>query len=117
MYKDAPGEYVDERGEGMLEKLAEQAGFDSVALRKEKMKRARLVEYQAKVEAEFATEQEDVESLLSVPDAGLAVKHIGKGKYAIIDEVGVRLTKKPLTKEEAETLINDLKAGGQDNGT
>lgn len=118
MYKDTPGEYINERGEPMAEKLAEQAGFDVKMLRKERMKRQRMAEYKAKVEAEFATEQEDVETLLSAPESGLTVKHVGKGKYAIVDDEGVRLTKKPLTKAEAEVLINDLKdqTGGDDHG-
>lgn len=119
MYKDAPGEYLDERGGPMTEKVAEQAGFDVKSLRRERMKRKRMDEYKAKVEAEFATEQEDVETLLSVPESGLTVKHVGKGKYAIVDDAGTRLTQKPLGKAEAEVLINDLRdqSGGQDDGT
>lgn len=117
MYKDAPGEYLDERGEPLSEKIAEQAGYDVHSLARERAKKRRLEQYKARVEEEFATEQEDVETLLSVPESGLEVKHIGKGKYAIMDDAGNRLTKKPLTKAEAETLINDLKTGGQQDGT
>lgn len=117
MYKDAPGEYMDERGASLSEKLAGEAGFDVATLRKERVKRQRMAEAQARIEQEFATEQDDVEALLSVPESGLTVKHIGKGKYAIMDEEGNRLTKKPLTKAEAQTLMDDLKSGGQDDGT
>lgn len=118
MYQDAPGEYVDERGTEVTERVAEQAGYDVATLRRERLKRARLAEKRAEVEREFSTEQEDVEKLLSAPQQGLAVKHVGKGKYAIIGEDGQRMTKKPLTKAEAETLMEDLrKAGGQDDGS
>lgn len=117
MYKDAPGVYFNERGEPANERLAAQAGFDVPVLRKAKLKQERMAQYKAKVEEEFATEQDEVENLLSAPEEGLAVKHIGKGKYAIVDADGERLTQKPLTKAEAQTLMDDLKAGGQDDGT
>lgn len=116
MYKDAPGVYYDERGGEVSEKIAAQAGFDVEALRREKLKRRRLAEYQAQVEAEFSTEQEDTERLLSVPSEGLQVKHVGGGRYAILGDDGERLTQKPLSKEEAQILIDDLKSGGQDDG-
>lgn len=118
MYKDTPGVYFNERGEPANEKLAGQAGFDVAVLRKEKLKRERMAQYQAKVEAEFATEQDDVENLLSAPEDGLTVKHIGKGKYAIFDADGERLTKKPLTKAESQNLMDDLKPrGDEDDGS
>jgi hypothetical protein len=116
MYDDAPGEYLSEKGDPMPESVAAKAGFDIEGLAKERRKLQRLAEYKAKVEEEFATEESDVEALLSVPGSGLEVKHIGAGKYAIMDEDGQRLTQKPLTRQEAETLINDLKAGGSDDG-
>lgn len=116
MYKDAPGHYYDERGEAVAERMAEQAGFDVEGLRRERIKKERLAAYQAQVEAEFATEEEDTERLLSQDAAGLRVKHIGGGKYAILDSEGSRLTQKPLTKDEAQTLLEDI-AGGQEDGS
>lgn len=117
MYKDAPGKYLSEAGDPLSSKLAGEAGFDVETLERERRKQERMAEYQAKVEAEFATEQENIETLLSAPTEGLHVKHIGKGKYAILDGEGERLTKNPLTKGEAEVLIKDLQSGGSDHGT
>lgn len=116
MYKDAPGEYLGERGEPMTEAIAAQAGFDVDALGRERAKKKRLDEYRAKVEQEFADGQEELEALTAMSPEGLQVKHIGKGKYGILDEAGNRVTKNPLTKAEAEALIRDM-SGGADHGS
>lgn len=117
MYKDAPGVFYDERGQKVSEAVAAQAGFDTETLGRERQKQERMAEFRKQVEAEFATEQEDTEKLLSMPSEGLHVKHIGGGKYAIMDDDGNRLTQKPLTKDEAHTLIEDLQNGGSNDGT
>lgn len=115
MYKDDPGVYLSERAEPLSDKVAEAAGFDIAGLDRERRKRARLAEYKAQVEAEFATQEEDLERVMSVPTEGLHVKHIGGGKYAILNSEGTRVTQNPLTKEDAQELINDM-TGGQEDG-
>lgn len=117
MYKDDPGVYYDERGEEIADTFAKQAGFDVEDLGRQRRKKQRLAHYQAQVEEEFATDQEDTERLLSTNAAGLEVKHVGGGKYAILDGEGDRLTKKPLTKDEAQQLIEDMQNGGEDDGS
>jgi hypothetical protein len=118
MYVDAPGEYFSESGNPMSEKLAGEAGFEVKELEHQRRKNARLAQYKAQVEEEFATQQEEVEAVLSAEAGTLQVKHIGGGKYAILDESGTRLTTKPLSKAEAETLIADFKIaeGGSYHG-
>lgn len=124
MYKDTPGEYLDEQGRPLTAKLAKEAGFDTDTLGKEKAKQTKLDKARERIEKEFATEMEKVEKELSGGDGERTVKHIGNGMYAIMDVDGTRMTQDPLNKDQAHALLKDLNAagqgndsGGQDHGT
>jgi hypothetical protein len=108
MYYDSPGQFFNESGKPVGEEVAAQAGYDVEELGRERKKRERIEELRRKAEAEFATVEQKVEKELSASSTGgMVVKHVGGGKYAVFDSEGVRLTKRGLTKEEAELLASD----------
>lgn len=106
MYKDAPGEYVDERGEKFPVAIAKAAGFNVEKLAKERDKQERMVAFKEKLDRDYASEEERLAAALST-DGELSVKHIGGGQYAIYNGAS-RVTHTALNKTEAEALIEQL---------
>lgn len=111
MYKDAPGEYFAENEEVLTPEIASEAGFDTESLTKAKRKKDRLAKARADIEKEFETAEEEIANELSQKNTkGAYVKHIGAGKYGILDRKGEKLTTEPLTKDQAESLMDMLAA-------
>ena len=55
-------------------------------------------------------ESEDDETLADAP-AALALHHRGGGRYDVLDTAGHAVNERPLTRVQAEDLIDDLTAG------
>lgn len=115
MYYDAPGEYYDERGGEVTEALAEQAGFDTADLRRQRIKQQKLMEARQQIEREFATTEQDTAALLST-EGEVEVKPVAKGKYALFDaSSGERLTTRDMTKQQATEFLTAMR--GQEEST
>lgn len=111
VYKDAPGEFWAENGEPLSPEIARAAGFDVRALLKERTKQQRMAELKAQVEREFASREEALAAEMNDTATGAySVRHIGGGKYAIVDSEGKRLTTEPATKEQCEALLAELES-------
>lgn len=89
-YKDEPGTYYNEIGEVVESAVAAEAGFDVALDTIERRKLAKLEEAKARITAEFAAEQERLESeALAESDAALrAAKGEGEGEGAGDDPDG-----------------------------
>lgn len=109
MYKDSPGQWLDEKGNGVNETVAGQAGFAVTDLVREKEKQARMEAARRQIEADYADKEAEIEALAGADPEGLNVKMLSKGKWAIYDGEQ-RLTKNDMTKAEATQLFKDMTA-------
>ncbi len=106
MYLDEPGVYRN-AFEGLVsEQMAQEAGFDTVNLGKEKLKNERLAEAQALIEKELeiaAAEREVVKE-----NGGFKVYRVGLGGHIVEDPEGNVLTATPIPEEQAFVLLERL---------
>lgn len=109
MYKDTPGVYLNAYGTPVTEEFAKEAGFDTDTLGKEKLKRERIAQVTAMVEAELSqgpAMREIVEEI-----NGFKVVHIGLERYTVEDPDANVLSAAPLPLETATKLLRQLNPG------
>ena len=109
MYKDTPGVYLNAYGTPVTEDFAKEAGFDTVTYGKEKLKRERIAQVTAMVEAELSTGHTTREIVEEVN--GFKVIHIGLERYTVEDPDANVLTGTPLPLDTASKLLSQLNPG------
>ena len=111
MYKRQPGRFYDIKGQEVGASVAREAGFDTQTLMREKEKNDKLAQVKAEIESQFQDRVQEAEEILNNQAAGTSykVQHIGSGKYGIVDGDDNRLTKRPMTKQEAENFLETLR--------
>lgn len=115
MYRDAPGEYLSERGDKIDPELAKQAGFDTDRDNRDRVKKQRLAAYKEQLEQDLATEEENLARALSSDKYD--VRHVGGGQYAVFDADGEKVTKVALSKKEVELIIGKKIGDPTDDST
>lgn len=114
MKKSQPGEFCTISGDPLPEEIAQQAGFDVAALKKESLKREKLEAARAHIEAEYANIEREIVAEDAAPAeptepaSGYEMKHIGAGRYAVFTLDGERVTHEPLTKTQAEKALESI---------
>lgn len=116
MYKDQPGVYLDASGREVSDEIARSAGFDIDLLARAKAKADKMAEARAKIEAEFAEKEKLIEDEINADAKRYEVRHVAFGKYAIF-EGDEAVTKKSLTKDEAQALLKQMEAGSKPTDT
>lgn len=111
MYKDQPGVFLNAFGREVTPDLAAAAGFDVDRLLKEKTKRERMALAMAAIEEEFEGEAKQVKS-----KGEFKAVHVGFGRHNVLDADGNKLNPRPLTKEEALKLLEQMTAGSGSEG-
>lgn len=107
MYKDDPGVFLNAYGTVVSEQLARECGFETEKLGKEKLKKERMAQAMALIEAELA-EAEPSNRLLVEERLGFKVMDVGKGMHILEDPDGNKLTAAPLPMEAALTLLKQM---------
>lgn len=107
MYKSEPGKYINAYGSPLSEKIAQEAGFDTVKYGKEKLKRERMAVAMGAIERELeAVEDAKVEPVYEL--GGFKIMDIGLGRHNVIDPDGNQLNATPLSREIADILVKEL---------
>lgn len=106
MYKDSPGVFLNAFGTEVDNSLAGECGFDVDKLCKEKLKRERIQQVTAMVEAEM--NQESPSRSIAEEIEGFKVIHIGMERYIVEDPDGNKLTTMPLPLDTASKLLRQL---------
>lgn len=106
MYKDTPGVFLNAYGTEVSAELAAECGFNTDALLKEKLKRERIQQVTAMVEAELAGDT--VTRKLVEDIGGFKVVDIGLSRYIVEDPDGNTLTATPLPLDTASKLLRQL---------
>lgn len=116
MYKDAPGEYFDERGEELDPDVASAAGFDTDYFARE-----------AKRQREMAAAIKAVNDKFQHLVAGEVVEVLAGGKlrivctgpdsFDVVDADGAAVNPTSLDRKAAHALARDLSRKGASNGT
>lgn len=117
-YFDSPGQFFNDRGIEVSDEIAEEAGFDVKALKKEAKKLAKLEAARKKVEAEFAEEVSAIENEDEgrVPEAPeiRSVRPIpgasnrGGKNFEVIDGNG-DVVATMLTRDQADEIVAEFK--------
>jgi hypothetical protein len=105
-YKSEPGRFLNEWGQPVTEQLARSAGFDVDAHRRQRMKREKLDEAAAIIEAELATPAAETHEIISEV-GGFALVDLGLNRYAI-EFGGERVTPRAVTLATAQALLKKL---------
>jgi hypothetical protein len=107
MYKDTPGVYLNAYGTQVSEQLALRAGFDVERLAKARKRREMMKKAALMIDEEL--DQDDVRTKKVIVERnGFTVTSIGLGRHIIEDPDGLKITERPLTKEEAVALFDEL---------
>lgn len=106
MYVDNPGEYITAHGMAVSEKMAKEAGFDTVKFGKLREKRRLMAIATAKIEADL--QSPDIVRDVVKEAKGLAVVHIGHGRFQVEDADHNKLHDGFLPEEVAVKLLDDL---------
>lgn len=109
MYKDTPGVYLNAYGTPVTEEFAKEAGFDVVTYGREKLKRERIAQVTALVEAELSSGHSVREIAEEIN--GFKVIHIGLERYTVEDPESNVLTATPLPLDTASKLLRQLNPG------
>lgn len=108
-YKDDPGVYLNTFGKVVHDDLAKEAGYDTGKQAKAKLRKERMAEALARIEAELADGDGEAGDRKVVNERdGFKVVDIGLGRFIIEDPDGGNLTKQPLTKQEVEVVFGKL---------
>jgi hypothetical protein len=107
MYADQPGVFLNAHGTEVTPLLAQQAGYDTDKLVKERKKRERMAEAMAKIEREMDG-QDEVESKIVEERDGYKIMDIGLGRHNLVDPDGDNLNTIPLPLEQAKLLLDSL---------
>lgn len=125
MYLDAPGEYMDENGDPVAGKLAEQAGFNLLAEKRRADKLRKLHSKTAQIEAEYNDNSDELSVAQAIEqDRPVKIRRLGApggNLYAVYtdDAAADRLTVQSYTKAAAEAIIATAKelVHGKDSGS
>jgi hypothetical protein len=106
MYVDKPGEYLTIHGHVIGQSLADEAGFDVARYGRERLKRERMSQAAALIEAEL--EKNTVEEEVVHEQGGWKVVSIGLGRHKVQDPDGNTITNVYMPKEQAMLLVGQL---------
>lgn len=107
MYKDTPGVFLNAYGTEVSPDLAKECGFNTDELLKEKLKRERISQVTAMIEAELANDQGGTRQLVEDIN-GFKTINIGLDRYIVEDPDGNNLTVTPLPLDTATKLLRQL---------
>jgi hypothetical protein len=109
MYKDTPGVYLNAYSQPVTEELAMRAGFDTQSLGKQRKRREMLAKAALMIDVELENEDVELGKRKIVKERnGYTISSIGIGRHIINDPDGQQLHERPLTKEQAELLFDEL---------
>lgn len=107
MYVDEPGKYFNAHSAPVSEQLAKEAGYDVAKLGKERLKKDRKEQAFQMIEQELSSENDVKEEVVSEKN-GFKVVATGAGRHHVVDPDGNRLSRFPLSKEDATKLMNGM---------
>jgi hypothetical protein len=103
MYYDQPGVYLSMHGTPVAEALARECGYDTEKMAREKLKRERIEQTSAMIEAEFTSVSGKEEVVQE--RGGIKIIDVGLGRYRLKDDQGATLSDHFFTRPEAERIF------------
>lgn len=108
MYMDTPGVYLNAFGKPVSEGLAKMAGFEVEKLRRERLRRERLAEFNSELNAELDLAQDGGEDIVLASGGGYRVLRLASGMVNVVDEDGQKVNPIPLSEQLGRTLLTKL---------
>lgn len=106
MYVDAPGVYLNSHGTEVSEALAQQAGYPTEDLGRQRVMKERMAQATEAIAREMGIAPK--EKKVVKEKGGFKVIDIGIGRHQIEDPDGAVLTPQPLPLEQATRLLEEL---------
>lgn len=108
MYKDEPGVYRNAFGDEINEAVAKAAGFPVERLRKLRIRNERMAKAMAEIEADLDLDEDVAERKVVSEKGKYKLVSLGMGRHILEDPDGNTITKKHLTREEGDKLLNAM---------
>lgn len=105
MYLDTPGVYLNAHGGEVSEKLASEAGYDTVRWGKQRLIRERTADAHARIKEEL--EEAASQRRVVAERNGFQILDLGLGRHQVLHD-GEVLTKEVLPLDLAEELLEQL---------
>lgn len=107
MYLDTPGVYLNAYEVSVDAQIAQEAGFDTNKLGKEKLRRERVAKATAAIAKELEREEDEKSEPVLERD-GFKVMDVGMERFIVVDPDGNKLNAVYLSRPVAENLLNAL---------
>lgn len=107
MYVDSPGNFLTAHNIAVPEEIAAKAGYDTVKLGKERLRRERIKKASDIIDAEFADDSTTEEQVVQEHE-GFKLVTIGLGRFNVKDVDDNVLNATPLAEETASKLFKAM---------